>query len=214
MSRWLVTLWSWARSRRTSAATSCALGAMVGSLPAAAVDRLCLRPGKLPPPRAQALGGDAQTFGHPAGRHPALPLRHRRPLERLVVGTMTHSFPVFAFFAAHGVLVPPPRAAVYFIRAISASSPACPTPRPCARRSTPGRRFATPTKLASTGRSAWRMLAKSSIAFTRHLQHDIALAAQLALPVNGAFVSARLLTPNDAPLILLASSRALIASSR
>ena len=32
---------------------------------------------------------------------------------------MAHSCPVFAFFAAHGVLVPPPRAAVYFIRAIS-----------------------------------------------------------------------------------------------
>jgi hypothetical protein len=32
---------------------------------------------------------------------------------------MAHSCSVFAFFAAHGVLLPPPRAAVYFIRAIS-----------------------------------------------------------------------------------------------
>ena len=50
MSRWLVTLWSWARSRRTSAANSCALGAPAGSLPPRR-GRRGLRPGELPPPR-------------------------------------------------------------------------------------------------------------------------------------------------------------------
>ena len=40
------------------------------------------------------------------------------------------------------------------------------------------------------------------------------LAAQLALLVNGAFASAGLLTPGEAPRVLLASGRALIASSR
>ena len=40
------------------------------------------------------------------------------------------------------------------------------------------------------------------------------LAAQLALLVNGAFVSAGLLTPGEAPRVLVASGRALIASSR
>ena len=39
------------------------------------------------------------------------------------------------------------------------------------------------------------------------------LAAQLALLVNGAFVSAGLLKPNEAPRVLIASGRALIASS-
>ena len=43
MSRWLVTLWSGARSRRTSAANSCALGATAGSLPAVgAADSACV----------------------------------------------------------------------------------------------------------------------------------------------------------------------------
>jgi AcrR family transcriptional regulator len=40
------------------------------------------------------------------------------------------------------------------------------------------------------------------------------LAAQLALLVNGAFVSSGLLTPSEAPRVLLASGRALIASAR
>ena len=40
------------------------------------------------------------------------------------------------------------------------------------------------------------------------------LAAQVALLVNGAFVSSGLLTPSEAPRVLLASGRALIASSR
>ena len=37
MSRWLVTLWSWARNRRTCACNSWAVGAMAGSLPSTAV---------------------------------------------------------------------------------------------------------------------------------------------------------------------------------
>ncbi len=40
------------------------------------------------------------------------------------------------------------------------------------------------------------------------------LAAQLALLVNGAFVSSGLLTPTEAPRVLIGSGRAMIASSR
>ena len=59
MSRWLVTLWSWARSRRTSACSSWAVGARAGSLPSAAVDGMACAP--------------------PAGRHHARRLSVVRP---------------------------------------------------------------------------------------------------------------------------------------
>ena len=77
-----------------------------------------LRLAELPPPRAQAPGGDAQPLGHPPGRHAALPLRHRRTLERFIVRPVRCSCFRLVFFA-HGVDLPSPRAAVYFIRAIS-----------------------------------------------------------------------------------------------
>ena len=99
MSRWLVTLWSCARSRRTSAANSWALGATAGSLPSSAGGWRGVRPGELSPPRAQALGGDAQALGDPPCRHAALPLRDRCPLERLVVGPVRCA-PVFVLSAS------------------------------------------------------------------------------------------------------------------
>jgi len=40
------------------------------------------------------------------------------------------------------------------------------------------------------------------------------LAAQLSLLINGAFVSAQMFSANEATPILLAASRALIASAR
>ncbi len=44
MSRWLVTLWSWARSRRTSACNSWLVGATAGSLPSTGVANVALVP--------------------------------------------------------------------------------------------------------------------------------------------------------------------------
>ena len=90
------------------------VGARAGSLLSAAEDGTVSAPPKLPPPRAQALGGDAQPLGHPLGWHAALPLRDRRALERLVVGPRRRSWPRSDFFAAQGVHLPPPRAAVHF----------------------------------------------------------------------------------------------------
>ena len=81
-------------------------------------------PAELPPPGAQALRGDAQPLGHPPGGYAALPLRDRRPLERFIVGAMRGPGLRLDFFAAHGVDLPSPRAAVYFIRAISANAAA------------------------------------------------------------------------------------------
>ena len=118
MSRWLVTLWSWARSRRTSPCNSWLVGAIAGSLPSAAGDAAasvapnCRR-------HARRLSVVMPSpLGHPSGRHAAGPLRHRRPFERFIVGPVRCARLRLNFFA-HGVDLPSPRAAVYFIRAIS-----------------------------------------------------------------------------------------------
>ena len=99
MSRWLVTLWSWARSRRTSACSSWALGATVGSLPAAAVAGMASLPQSFRRHVRRLSVVIPQPVGHPLGGHAALPLRHRRPLERFVVGPVRCARLDFYFFA-------------------------------------------------------------------------------------------------------------------
>ena len=58
------------------------------------------------------------TPSAPAIRRAGTPLAHCANAARFA-GTEGCSGPVLAFFAAHGVLLPTPRAAVYFTRAIS-----------------------------------------------------------------------------------------------